>query len=68
MADRVLIYGVTGSGKTTLAAKLATATGLPWHPVDDLAWEPGWVPVSPAEQRRRFEVICAGEQWVLDTA
>ena len=66
MADRVLIYGVTGSGKTTLARKVAERTGLPWHSVDDLTWEPGWVVVSAAEQRRRIESICAGERWILD--
>jgi adenylate kinase family enzyme len=64
----VLIYGVTGSGKTTLARQVADRTGLPWHSVDDLTWQPGWVIVPPAEQRRRIAAICAGEQWILDTA
>jgi adenylate kinase family enzyme len=64
----VLIYGVTGSGKTTLARQVADRTGLPWHSVDDLTWEPGWVTVAPEEQRRRIAAICAGERWILDTA
>ncbi len=64
----MLIYGVTGSGKTTLAAQIATATGLPWHSVDDLTWEPGWIAVPAEEQRRRIEAICAAERWILDTA
>jgi adenylate kinase family enzyme len=68
VADRVLIYGVTGSGKTTLARQLAERTGLPWHSVDDLTWEPGWVAVATDEQRRRMTVICAGERWILDAA
>lgn len=67
VADRVLIYGVTGAGKTTLARKLAERTGLPFHSVDDLTWEPGWVSVPPDEQRRRIAAICAGERWVLDS-
>jgi adenylate kinase family enzyme len=68
VADRILVYGVTGSGKTALAERISCATGLPWHAVDDLTWEPGWVPVPDDEQRRRIEAICARERWVLDTA
>jgi adenylate kinase family enzyme len=67
--ERILIYGVTGSGKTTLAAALAKRTGLPWYSVDDvIGWNPGWAEVDRAEQRRRAERICAGERWILDTA
>ncbi len=67
-AQRILVYGVTGSGKTTLAAAIAERTGLPWRAVDDLTWEPGWTQVAVAEQRRRIEAICAEERWILDTA
>ena len=65
---RVLIYGVTGSGKTTLAEKLSTVTSIPWYSVDDRTWEPGWVEVPDDEQRRRMSEICAQSEWILDTA
>ena len=68
MISRILVYGVTGSGKTTLARRIAERTGLPWHAVDDLTWQPGWVEVPADEQRRRIETICASERWVLDAA
>jgi adenylate kinase family enzyme len=68
VASRILVYGVTGSGKTTLAAQIAARTGLPWHSVDDLTWEPGWVEMPPDEQRRRIETICSNDRWILDTA
>ena len=68
VADRILVYGVTGSGKTTMAREIAARTGLPWHEVDNLTWEPGWVIVPVDEQRRRVAAICAGERWILDTA
>jgi adenylate kinase family enzyme len=67
-ARRILVYGVTGSGKTTLAERLGRLTGIPWTSVDDLTWRPGWVPVPEDEQRRMFTGLCAGEAWVLDTA
>jgi len=68
VGDRILVYGVTGSGKTTMARQIAARTGLPWHEVDALTWEPGWVTVPADEQRRRIAAICAGERWILDTA
>ena len=68
MADRILVYGVTGSGKTRLAERISEVTGIPWHAVDELTWEPGWVEVPEDEQRKRIGAICAGQRWVLDTA
>lgn len=67
MPDRVLVYGVTGSGKTTLARQIAERTGAPLHVVDELTWEPGWVLVPVAEQRRRIAAVCAQQRWVLDS-
>lgn len=67
-ARRILCYGVTGSGKTTLARRLSELTGIPWHDADAMAWEPGWVEVPLAEQRRRASAVVAEERWILDTA
>ncbi len=66
--SRILIYGVTGSGKTTLAPRIAGRLGLPWHSVDDLTWEKGWIEVPPEIQRERIAAICAQPTWVLDSA
>jgi adenylate kinase family enzyme len=66
-ATRIAVYGVTGSGKTRAAAIIGAVTGLPWHAVDDLTWEPGWVEVPRDEQRRRIERICRGDAWILDS-
>lgn len=66
---RIMVYGVTGSGKTTLARAIGQATGLPWHSVDDeIGWLPGWTERPAADQRRLAEQICAAPDWVLDTA
>ena len=67
-ARRILVYGVTGSGKTTLAERLSGLTGIGWTSVDDVTWQPGWVLLPEDEQRRIFTELCAGESWILDTA
>ncbi|HEY0698289.1 MAG TPA: AAA family ATPase [Micromonospora sp.] len=66
--SRILVYGVYGAGKSTLAQRLAERLGLPWYPVDDLLWEPGWVEVPVALQRSRIEAICRRDRWILDGA
>jgi adenylate kinase family enzyme len=63
-----MVYGVTGSGKTTLAEKIGEKTGIKWHSVDDLTWDPGWITVPADEQRRRIQEICDESEWILDTA
>jgi adenylate kinase family enzyme len=67
-ARRIIVYGVAGSGKSTLARRISGRTGLPYHPVDDLTWEPGWIEVPADVQRQRIAAICAGDNWVLDSA
>jgi adenylate kinase family enzyme len=67
-ARRVMLYGVTGSGKTTAAARISEATGIPWTQVDELTWEPGWVQTPLEEQRRRMTEVCDADTWVIDTA
>jgi adenylate kinase family enzyme len=67
-ARRILVYGVTGSGKSTAAQRIAARTGLPPTLADELTWAPGWVPVAEDEQRRRMAAVVAQDRWVLDTA
>ncbi len=67
-AKKILVYGVTGSGKSTLAARIGQQLNLPYHSVDDLTWELGWVEVPKNVQRERIAAICAGDAWVIDSA
>ena len=68
MHRRILVYGVTGAGKSVAATAIAERTGLPLTLVDELAWLPGWVLVDEDEQRRVFASIADGDAWVLDSA
>ena len=65
---KILIYGVTGAGKTSLATRLSRLTGIPCHLVDDMAFGPNWVPTDDEDQVRAIEVIVTQDEWILDTA
>lgn len=63
---RILVIGAGGSGKTTLARRLAERTGLPLVHLDALYWRPGWEPTPPDEWRATIQTIVGREQWIID--
>jgi adenylate kinase family enzyme len=67
-ARRILVYGVTGTGKTTAARQIAGRTGLPLVEVDELCWQPGWAQLPEQQMRELFTGVLAEDRWVLDSA
>ncbi len=63
---RIAVVGVTGSGKTTLAAALAARLGIPHVEMDALNWQRNWQPAERSEFRRRVDVATSGPAWVTD--
>ncbi|MBY8976435.1 AAA family ATPase [Rhodobacteraceae bacterium NNCM2] len=63
---RVMIVGGPGSGKTTLALRLAELTRLPVYHMDRIHWQPGWVEREAAEKLRLVRMIHACEEWIFE--
>lgn len=62
--ERVLIAGVTGSGKTTLAARIAALWALDHHEIDALHHGPNWTPRPEfLDDVRSF---AATDRWVTE--
>ncbi|WP_237724695.1 adenylate kinase [Deinococcus alpinitundrae] len=66
MPRRTLIIGTTGSGKTTLARRLAEGWQLPYAEQD--AWNhlPGWQEAPQEAFRAQVDAFTAGPAWVMD--
>jgi adenylate kinase family enzyme len=64
---RIVLHGVTGSGKSTPAARLAALTGAPLVSVDDLMWRPGWVQLTDEEQVEAIRPWAQRPAWVMDS-
>ncbi len=64
--ERIVIFGNTSGGKSTLARRLAKTRNLPHIEIDRLYWQPGWT-ITPKEiyERKHAEII-AGSHWVID--
>jgi adenylate kinase family enzyme len=68
---RVVVYGTSGSGKSTFAAALAKARGVPCIELDLINWRPGWVgrnTTDPAGFLGDVKAAIADEDWVATGA
>jgi adenylate kinase family enzyme len=63
---RIAVVGTTGSGKTTLARKLAAQLHVPHIELDSLHWEANWTPAPQQVFHRRVAQALSGEAWTTD--
>jgi adenylate kinase family enzyme len=64
---RVSVIGISGSGKTVFAEKLAQAAGVRHIDLDAINWQPNWIDLNSTdveEFRRRVAAAVADEAWV----
>jgi adenylate kinase family enzyme len=67
VSHRVVIFGNSGSGKTTMAGALATELGVPHLDLDSIAWERPLVRRSiPATVALLYEFIEAHPAWATE--
>lgn len=63
---RVAVVGSSGSGKSTVARRLADLLDAPYVELDALHWGSGWTAATPEEMRERVLAATRGETWVVD--
>ena len=62
--NRIVVIGVTSSGKSTLAKQLADKFGYDFIELDALHWEPNWQPAPLEIFRGRVEKAIQAKRWV----
>jgi adenylate kinase family enzyme len=63
--ERIVIIGVTSSGKSTLAETLAKCLDMDFIELDALHWEPGWQEAPDEVFRARVEKATQAERWAV---
>ena len=63
---RIMVIGSPGAGKSTLARRIAVATGLPLHHLDAEFWLPGWTERAPEAWARQLKQMAGAPRWIID--
>ena len=63
---RVAVFGNAGGGKSTLALRLAAATGLPLYVIDKLQFRDGGDEVPHEEYLRLHAELLSRDEWIID--
>lgn len=66
LGPRVVVVGISGTGKSTVAKELARRLGAPHVELDSLVHGPGWVSTPDEVLFPRVTEAAAGERWVVD--
>lgn len=64
--QRVSVVGNSGSGKTSLAERIASALAVPIVELDAIHHLPGWEPIEPDEFLRQVTAVTVTDGWVID--
>jgi adenylate kinase family enzyme len=64
--QRVVVVGAAGTGKTTLARKIASRIGAPHIELDALKYKQDWIVASDESFRGEVAAYVGTERWVID--
>ncbi len=63
---KVLIRGVSCSGKSTLARKMANELGLRHIELDEIYWQPGWQCLDMESLAQALKSNLSKDNWIVD--
>jgi adenylate kinase family enzyme len=63
---RVVVVGVAGAGKSTVARELSERLGVRHIELDSIFWQAGWTKLAAAEFEARVREATAAGGWVVD--
>jgi adenylate kinase family enzyme len=64
--NRILIVGISGTGKTRLANQLAKKLSLPIVLLDSIFWKSNWQEENPGIVESKISQALKGDKWIIE--
>lgn len=64
--QKILIVGISGTGKTHLANKLGEITGLPVINLDSIFWKPNWEEEAEDVVEAKISNCIKQDKWIIE--
>lgn len=66
LGNKIVIVGVSASGKSTFARQLSAKKYLPAIFMDEIMWNPGWQYIGDSETVRKLEKVSVSDSWIIE--
>ena len=66
LGKRIVVVGVSASGKSTFSRKLAEKTGLPLILMDAIMWKSGWNYIGDEETTKQLDELSNKPEWIIE--
>lgn len=66
LGKKIVVVGVSASGKSVLTRKLAEITKLPIIFMDSIMWNPGWNYIGDEETVKRLDEVSSKPEWIIE--
>lgn len=66
LGNKIVVVGVSASGKSTFSRKLADKTQLPTIFMDEIMWKPGWDYVGDEETVKKLQEVSFNPEWIIE--
>ena len=66
LGERIVVVGVSASGKSTFSRKLSEKLGLPLTLMDEIMWKPNWHYIGDKETLKRITEVSEENKWIIE--
>ena len=64
--NKILIIGISGTGKTTLGRKLSELLEIPLVHYDEFVWGENWTEIETKTVEKKLEEATKKDKWIIE--